>query len=45
MINDNRLYQLLQVLPLTIVLGVNLDFSRYRYFYQLTDELKNRDQL
>lgn len=43
MINDNRLYQLLQVLPLTIVLGVNLDFSRYRYFYQLTDELKNRE--
>lgn len=32
---EKRLHRILQMLPLTVVLGVDSDFSRYRYFLQL----------
>lgn len=43
MLIDNRISTLLQKLPLIAVLGVDADFSRYKYLARLTDELKYKE--
>lgn len=43
MLTDNRISVLLQKLPLIAVLGVDADFSKYKYLARLMDELKYKE--
>lgn len=40
---EKRLRRLLQALPLTVVLGVDSDFSRYRYLLRLADGMRLKE--
>lgn len=41
---EKRLRRLLQMLPVTAVLGVDSDFSKYKYLFQLTDKIRHKEK-